>query len=197
MKPPAFDSVRSWASYEGAARELIHLFKYERVRPLGGWFARRMSGLGDLRADVVIPVPLARVRERERGFNQSLEVARILARRNELPLATKCLSRLKETSSQAGLTGAERRQNLQGAFRAKNVKGSAVLLVDDVFTTGATAAACAGALKRGGANAVHVLTVARAELRAHAALSATVCSPTASLAHLNQVAALPANGGWA
>jgi ComF family protein len=150
-------------------RELIHLYKYGRVKPLAG-------PLGELLAaalpreepfDAVVPVPLHWRRQWQRGFNQSELLARAIARRSGIPVV-RALRRVRPTLTQAGLSNTDRRRNVAAAFRcrgARRVEGRRILLIDDVMTTGATAAACALALKRAGARKVALLTVARVDRR--------------------------------
>jgi ComF family protein len=162
-----FDAVRSFGFYEGELRELIHLFKYGNVTtlagPLGRLLARTMPE--NSRFDVVIPMPLHWYRRWSRGFNQSELLAHETARRAGLRVRN-AVRRVRSTASQAGLSGAKRRANVAGAFRVrKRLDGLRVLLVDDVLTTGATAAACARALKRAGAEHVTVITLARVDRR--------------------------------
>jgi len=164
-----FDAAYSFGAYEGVLRELIHLFKYGRVRslarPLGAQLAAAIPQ--DQRFDVVAPVPLHWRRRLARGFNQAALLAAAVARRYAVPV-TRAVRRRRGTPSQAGLSNAQRRANVAGAFqvrRAERVRGRRVLLVDDVMTTGATASACAAALKRAGAAYVAVLTLARADRR--------------------------------
>lgn len=115
--------------------------------------------------DVLIPVPLHPSRERERGFNQSLLLARRLGRAWHVPTCTDVLVRSIPTVPQIELSAEERRVNVRAAFslyRPERVAGKHVVVVDDVFTTGSTVTACARCLHKGGARAVGVLTVARA-----------------------------------
>lgn len=164
-----FDAAYSVAAYEGRLRELIHLFKYGGVRtlakPLGEWLAGAMPR--DERFDRIVPVPLHWRRRWRRGFNQSALLAQAVARRYALPV-TPVLGRIRATAVQAGLSHAGRRANVKGAFRVRGgfaLEGQRVLLVDDVLTTGATAAACAAVLKQAGARYVAVLTLARTDRR--------------------------------
>jgi ComF family protein len=161
-----FDAAYSFAAYEGVPRKLIHLYKYGRIRtlarPLADFLARAMP-LNE-RFDCIVPVPLHWLREWKRGFNQSDLLARGLSRRSEIPVV-KALKRSRSTKTQAGLSNHARRRNVTNAFRARPVEGKRILLIDDVMTTGATATACALALKRAGAARVAVLTVARADRR--------------------------------
>jgi ComF family protein len=166
---PAFDAARSAARYDGVVGEALRQLKYEKAL----WLARDLAELliRCLKAefagqtfDYVVPVPLYHVRRRERGYNQSAVLASELARRIKCRKATRVLRRIRPTSSQTNLTAAQRLSNVQNAFqhgRGNRLVGRKVLLVDDVMTTGATVNACAKALKKGGAQSVHVLTVAR------------------------------------
>lgn len=164
-----FDAAYSFGAYEGALRKLIHLYKYGKVqtlaRPLGELLLRALPR--DERFDLVVPVPLHWRRRWQRGFNQAELLARLVAARRAIPV-TKVLRRVRSTSAQAGLSGTGRRRNVAAAFRCRNsslMKGRRVLLIDDVMTTGSTAAACALALKRAGASRVALLTVARVDRR--------------------------------
>jgi ComF family protein len=118
----------------------------------------------DWRPTLVIPVPLSPKRRRRRGYNQADLVAGALAAMLGLPVRPDALSRERETPSQVGLDPAARRRNVEGAFRAlrAEVEGQVVLLVDDLFTTGATLASCARALRAAGSKEVYGLTVGRA-----------------------------------
>jgi competence protein ComFC len=164
-----FDAAYSFGFYEDELRELIHLFKYGRVqtlvKPLGRLLA---SALPRERSfDVVVPMPLYWRKRWQRGFNQAALLSREVSRRTHVPVAN-ALRRVKNTAAQAGLTNAKRRLNVSGAFLAKSrsaLRGKRVLLIDDVLTTGATAASCARALKAAGAAEVTLLTLARADRR--------------------------------
>ena len=164
-----FDAAYTYGSYEGVLRQLVHLFKYGGVRPLskvfGTWLALAMPR--EQRFDVVVPMPLHWRRKWQRGFNQSELLAQEIARRWNVPVRN-LVRRRKATEIQAGLTNAKRRANVQGAFalrRGRRLDGLRILLVDDVLTTGATAAACARSLKRAGAKHVAVLALARTDRR--------------------------------
>jgi ComF family protein len=164
-----FDEVYSFGWYEGALRKLIHLFKYSGVRPLAPVFGRYLKRALpiDRQFDVVVPMPLHWRRRWQRGFNQAALLAREVARRFDVPVSN-IVRRRRATPSQAGLTHAKRRANVRGAFRMKRgtrLDGLRVLLIDDVLTTGATAAACARELKRAGASHVTVLALARTDRR--------------------------------
>jgi ComF family protein len=164
-----FDRAYTFGSYDETLRELIHLFKYNRVRPLakplGSLLARAIPR--EHRFDLIVPMPLHWKKRWSRGYNQSELLAKEVARRWGLPVA-KIVRRVKPTAPQAGLTNSKRRLNVRGAFRMRkrqDIKGLRVLLIDDVLTTGATASACAGVLKRAGASHVAVATVARTDRR--------------------------------
>jgi ComF family protein len=162
-----FDAAYCFGAYEGVLRELIHLYKYGRVktlaRPLGALLAAALPR--EERFDAVTPVPLHWRRQWQRGFNQSELLARGIARRCGIPVIH-ALKRVRPTVAQAGLSNTGRRQNVAAAFRPRRtVEGKRILLIDDVMTTGSTAAACALALKRAGAAKVSLLTVARVDRR--------------------------------
>jgi ComF family protein len=162
-----FDEAFCYGAYEGTLRKLIHLFKYSGMRglaqPLGGLLADALPR--DRQFDLVTAVPLHWRRQWQRGFNQSELLAKAMARARGIP-AMKVLRRGSATRAQAGLSNAQRRENVTGAFRARRrVNGMRVLLIDDVMTTGATAGACARALKKAGAKSVSLLTLARVDRR--------------------------------
>jgi ComF family protein len=163
-----FDFARSYASYDGVLVRAILLLKFERMEPLGQWFAERLTELvrrEALAADVVVPVPLHRQRERERGYNQAELIARPLARRLKLPHGSVLLMRTRPRPDKHLLSLEERWESVRGAFATRAgsvVDNLRVLLVDDVMTTGATLDACARVLRRAGAKSVIALTVARA-----------------------------------
>ncbi|MFZ3212944.1 MAG: ComF family protein [Terriglobales bacterium] len=172
MAAPPFVRAVAYGSYDGGLRELIHLLKYGRVRPAAGVLGRMLAeviqGFGsEFRAAVIVPVPLHRSKLRQRGFNQAEEIARAALKnldRSGLTLAAGVLDRKRATESQTGLTDHQRQENVRGAFLVTSpelIKDQDVLLVDDVFTTGATASECARVLRRRGADRVFVATVAR------------------------------------
>lgn len=159
--------VRSYARYTGRlAQALLHL-KYRPDQKLASVMSDWLTGLyrqTEWRATVVVPVPLSSSRFQKRGFNQAELLARGLAGRLELPLAAGLLRRARETRSQVGLDPSERALNVRDAFAAERgaFAGESILLVDDLFTTGATLAACARAALANGAGRVTGLTVGRA-----------------------------------
>jgi len=165
-----FDAAYCFGFYEGALRELIHLLKYDGMKPLAGPLSECLSRALPLddRFDAVVPMPLHWRRRFQRGFNQAAALANGVARRRRIPLLN-AVRRIRATRSQTGLTNARRRENVRGAFRAgrgRPLEGLRILLVDDVMTTGATGSACAAALKRAGAKSVTLLTLARVDRRA-------------------------------
>jgi ComF family protein len=164
-----FDFARAYSRFEDPFIEIIHQFKYRSHRSLAQplsklLFSLYQSHLRECCADLIIPVPLHRSRKRTRGFNQALELSKPLGRMGGIAVAANALVRVRATKVQAGLSRRERRLNLNGAFefsRRRGIEGKRVLLVDDVFTTGATLNECAKILKRNGARRVNVLTLAR------------------------------------
>ncbi len=165
--PPKFTAVRSWAMFEGPIRQAIHRLKYKRDVSLGVILARPMIAyLRELNwvIEGIIPVPLGVARLRERGYNQSILLARPLALGSGKPYVPQGLIRARETRSQVGLSFTQRRENVTGAFIARSdwVVGRSLLVVDDVSTSSATLDACATALLDRGASKVYGLTLARA-----------------------------------
>ncbi len=167
--PPPFDRARAVAVYDDVARRLVHGLKYrdrlELARWMANWMARAGGGLVGA-ADVVVPVPLHRRRLWWRRYNQSALLAGVLAETAGKPVANDVLLRIRATAQQVGLTAEERDRNVRGAFRVtaegkRRIAGRRVLLVDDVYTTGATVKAGTRALLRAGASAVDILTFAR------------------------------------
>jgi ComF family protein len=165
----AFDLARSHAAYNDPMMKAITLMKYEQVTRLGNWFAARLAervaeNAEALAADVVVPVPLHPQRQRERGYNQAELIARPLAKLLGLPLRTYLLVRTKPRPAHHRLTRHERWQTVRGAFATRTgtqVDKLRVLLIDDVFTTGATLDSCSRTLQQAGAARVMGLTVAR------------------------------------
>ncbi len=166
--PPAYHRARAVARYDGVMRDLIQDLKFRDRhagrRLFGRWL---LEAGGDLVAEahVVVPVPLNRWRLLRRRFNQAAILAREVSRLAALAYEPTALVRARATESQVGLTRAQRRRNVRGAFaiprpKSSSIAGRNILLVDDVITTGATVGACAEALRRAGAARVDVLALA-------------------------------------
>jgi ComF family protein len=163
-----FRWARSGYRAEGEVLDAIVGFKYReeyyQQRPLVDWLTGTFDRFAAGEAwSALVPVPLYHRRRRERGFNQAAELARGLGTRRRLRVSD-CLYRCRETPSQTGLDRVARWENMAGAFGLKggfDLKGQNLLLIDDVFTTGATTNACAQVLAEAGADLVAVLTVAR------------------------------------
>jgi ComF family protein len=170
---PDFQHLRSFALYQGPLRSAIHRLKYSRDIGLGDALSIHLIELYNLykwSVDFVIPVPLSAKRMRQRGYNQANLLGRPLAYAIQRPFRTDMLLKNRETHTQVGLSGQERRRNVDGAYTACPglVKGKSLLIVDDVTTTGSTISACAKALREAGASAVYGLTLTRAVLQADA-----------------------------
>lgn len=169
-----FERAVAYGSYDGGLRELIHLLKYSGVRPAAGVLGRMLGeAIATLAPDFglegifVVPVPLYKGKRHERGFNQAELISKAALKhlgQDRFELHTDLLARIRETRSQIGLTSHQRRENMRGAFgatRSEEVIGRAILLVDDVYTTGTTVSECGKVLRRAGAARVWVATVAR------------------------------------
>jgi len=161
--PDGLERVRSAVVLEAGARDVVHRLKYEGWWRVCETMAAPMNRLEPLTGRVsLIPIPLAPRRERLRGYNQSERLAAALGASLGLRVRTDLLRRSRETPTQTALTPDERRANVSGAFVANRARGLDAVLVDDVFTTGATLLAAAEALKSGGAVRVQAVTFARA-----------------------------------
>lgn len=179
LAPPPFEMAMAHGTYQGTMRSLLHLLKYEGLEPiarrLGALLAERLVSISALPSNmIVIPVPLSKARQPERGFNQAellasgvIQAMRRLRPEWEGEFAPGVLARQRATPSQAGLSMTERRRNLRAFFSSKpgRVRGRQMLLVDDIYPTGATARACSQALRRAGTSGVWVVTAARAQRR--------------------------------
>jgi len=171
-----FAKATAYGSYDGALRGMIHLLKYEAMLPVADSLADLLPPVVQTLTEkcdgqaLLIPVPLYKSKQRQREFNQSELIARAAIKRlpqefrAKLEFADSALVRQRDTRSQTGLTRHQRRENMRGAFVVSDVdkiKGHDVILVDDVLTTGTTAAECARTLRRAGAKKIYVATVAR------------------------------------
>lgn len=170
LSPPPFSAARALGVYEEPLLDAIHLFKYQGKVAVGRALGRRMArasyeSLEIADFSLIIPVPLHPKRLRERGFNQSLILARQVSKRFAIPLDFLTLRRTVHTEAQVTLSGKQRRANVRGAFAVADpvrIQGAKVVLIDDVYTTGSTVAECARVLLKSGAKEVAVLTLARA-----------------------------------
>jgi ComF family protein len=166
--PPDFDRARAVASFDGLMRELIHAFKFHDTHNARRLFGRWLAEAGHeilAEADILVPVPLSRWRLLTRRFNQAQILAAETGRRARKPVRPFALVRSRSTPHQVGLTRAQRLRNVASVFQVPQseipeVSGKAIVLIDDVITTGATASAAATALKRSGARSVDVLALA-------------------------------------
>jgi ComF family protein len=164
-----FRYARSAAIAREGLLEAIHRYKYHRAFWFEPFFAELLAGRAkpDLAAgtwDWIVPVPLHRTRQREREFNQAERLARLLSEATDVPLNTRFLRRVVPTRTQTQLTREERLANVRKAFLFSgrgSLAGARIVVVDDVFTTGATTSACAGVLRQAGAADICVWTLAR------------------------------------
>jgi ComF family protein len=169
LDPPPYMQARAVGLYHGVLRGCIHAMKYEGiyglVKPLAALLAAQFGSYwGEQKLTAIVPVPLHRTKLQTREFDQALELARHVSQAIHLPLWGDGLVRHRRTASQVGLNAAQRRHNVRGAFRLKDPQacvGKAFLLIDDVYTTGATLRECAGLLRQAGAVWVGTYTLAR------------------------------------
>ena len=173
---PSYVRAAAYAPYEGVLRDLIHLLKYQHVRSaakaLGLKLAEVLRGIAPEAGTgaIIVPVPLYKAKQNERGFNQAAAVTgyafRAVKSEFDLVFEPDVLRRKRSTLSQTGLTRHQRRENVKGAFAVnpalrRFIAGKNLILVDDVFTTGTTAEECSRVLLRAGAGQVWVATIAR------------------------------------
>lgn len=166
-RPPPFAATTALFRYASPVDRLVIGLKFHaqllHARVLGALMAAQLAARNDPLPQLIVPMPLHRTRLRSRGFNQALELARPVARRLGVTLDYSALVRQRATGPQTELPLAARARNVRGAFRAaRDLRGLRIALVDDVMTTGHTAAAAAGALRKAGADAVEVWVLARA-----------------------------------
>lgn len=166
---PLFDTARSLVYYQDPARTLLRRLKFRADNRAVSGLRSIISGSGswyeDGEYDLIVPVPLYRTRLKKRGINQALVLARLLFPDKSDKIDPTVLLKVKNSVAQTDLSGAERRKNLKGAFavsRKRDLGGTHICLVDDIFTTGTTVSACSLVLKKNGADTVHVLTFSRA-----------------------------------
>lgn len=163
-RPPHFDATFAAYRYAFPLDSLMQAYKYSGELALGDWFGQKLAeGARGLSFDRIVPMPLHPHRLRERGFNQAVELARQIGRMLDKPVDLDACRRRRPTTPQAELPLKRRGANVRGAFECGvDLDGSAILLVDDVMTTGATLDECARILKLHGAGSVSVAVVARA-----------------------------------
>ena len=167
IRPPAYAATRAVFRYAAPVDKLIHNLKYhgrlELSRVLGGYLAEHLQTLNDPLPDVIVPVPLHSSRLRDRSYNQSLEIARFVAKIMRLPINWKDAQRTRATAPQTELPRDQRRKNVRGAFKTGEAFAKRrIAVIDDVMTSGHTANALAESLLRSGALEVRVWVVARA-----------------------------------
>lgn len=162
---PPLHSIAATGLHEGKLQQAVHALKYsgavELMVPLGNRLVTALSSL-KWTIDTIVPVPLHTFRQRERGYNQSQQLGGYMEQVLGIPCDPSALLRWRDTPPQVGLNRAQRQANMQGAFQANTALRGSVLLVDDVFTTGATLQACALAARDAGASVVYGLTVTAA-----------------------------------
>jgi ComF family protein len=163
--PESFVRARSAVWLDAGARAAVHALKYRGLGRVAGDLADAMIRhlAAPPREAVLVPVPLAARRQRERGYNQSTRLARALGARWGIPVSD-CLVRRRETRTQTALTPEARLANVAGAFQARTAVRGTPILVDDVFTTGATLVAAAAALAAAGVGAISAVTFGRAAI---------------------------------
>ena len=171
-EPPPFERLRAAVLYGKRARQLVTQLKFSDRTDLAPWMARWMQVSGNRlleECDVVVPIPLHRNRLLKRRYNQSAELARNVALASGVNFCPQAMQRRRKTMQQTGLTEKQRQRNVSGAFQVPDseqilIAGKRVLLIDDVYTTGATAKAAARCLLRAKAKSVDVLVFAKVEI---------------------------------
>ena len=161
-----FDFVRSCFVYANEIKKLILNLKFHNCKWLAKYFADMLFdcyNLYDLNAELIIPVPISKEREKQRGYNQTMMFAKPLAEKLNIPIATDTILKVKDVSPQTKLSGKQRHENVKGAYKVFNttsVKGKRVLIIDEILTTGSTMDEVAKQLKIAGASAVYGLVLA-------------------------------------
>lgn len=166
LDPLPLEWCDAWGSYRGTLERVLHAFKFGRHDflddALGGLLASALEARGDAAFDAIVPVPMSRAKQRRRGYNQAELLARALARRTGMACEPPLLSRRRDGETQSQLPRERRAANVRGAFRAgRRAAGKAILLVDDICTTGETLRACSTELLRAGAARVAAITLAK------------------------------------
>jgi ComF family protein len=164
-RAPAFDATVAAFIYAFPVDELIQSLKYRGRLALAEWAADALCdtvAAGNAKPDLLVAMPLSRARQRERGYNQALEIARLVARHSRVTLLQRDVVRVKDAPPQATMPWKERAKNIRGAFAcARDLGGKTIAVIDDVMTTGASLNELAGTLKRAGAARVENWIVAR------------------------------------
>jgi competence protein ComFC len=157
-----FQSARAPLKYDGVGKQVVHALKYRGYKRVVGRLAAplMLQVVGEGHFDAVVPVPLHSSRLRKRGFNQAELLARGVAEKLKATVSD-TLEVVRGTRDQVELSAAQRRANVAGAYTATKPLRGKILLIDDVFTTGATMSACAGTMVRAGAKEVHALSLCR------------------------------------
>lgn len=165
-KEPPFSKVLSYGLYSGALAEAINLFKFSGLKRLAKPLGRLLIGMDIPECDGIVPVPLSTKGLRERGFNQTLLISKVLSRELRIPVYMDMLLKGKDTPPQIGLSAKERVKNLKNAFEVHGkINNLKLLLLDDVMTTGATVRECSKKLVKAGAKDVIVITLARSSMK--------------------------------
>jgi ComF family protein len=162
-KEPLFSWARGFGLYEGALKEALHHLKYYGIKRLARPLSEMMLSMPLPHADTIIPVPLWKKRLRKREFNHAALLAMHIANSTGISLVTKSLVKIRDTAPQVGLSAKDRRINIRNAFGiidGQLIQGKNIVLVDDVFTTGATVRECSRLLKKEGAGNIYVLLLA-------------------------------------
>ncbi len=167
-KPPL--PLFVWGDYGGSLKRAIATLKYQNqpqlAQPLGQWLGHQWLRSPQAKhRPVVVPIPMHRDKQKKRGFNQAELLAQAFCQSTELPLARRGLTRVRETEAQFGLSASDRERNLASAFQVENTslrqfKGRSVLLLDDIYTTGATARAAVQALRQQGVQVIGIAAIA-------------------------------------
>jgi len=168
--PPLFDKALSACRYDDTVKEIVSAYKYQNKPHIGRdlisvVFKFLREKIIALSPDLIVPVPLHIKRLKERGYDQSYILSEGIGRELNIPVSYGNLTRIRYTAPQVSLSGNERLKNVKGAFSIKDpekLKDRVILLIDDVFTTGATIKECVRVIRGAGADKVYVLTVARA-----------------------------------
>ncbi len=167
---PGFDYAHSLFRYEDSVVGLVHQLKFgekiSHARSIGEMLWLKLCQTGET-PDCLLPVPLHDARLRQRGFNQSVEISRVVAKKSGIPIEYDAVVRHRRTPAQTGLDAKQRKRNIRGAFAvAQTLDQRHVLIIDDVMTTGATVNELARILKKNGVMRVGVMTIARAPVKA-------------------------------